>query len=857
MTRLARIVGVSAVAGALALSVTSGVAWASWSADSAPGGAGSAAATSVGTGAKPTVLARAGAVTVSWAAARLTSGDPVEGYLVRRYDAATLVQQTLSAGCAGLRTATACTEDGVADGQWVYRVTPVIGNWSGAEGPASDPVATDSTAPVNTVSVLSVDGNATRSGPTVFYRGVAAGSFTLQNTVLDSASGPASSTTAALAGNSAGWIHDPSTVSSPASGPYVSTFFSWSAGTTSEPTEVVTGRDLAGNSADTALVFVDDSTPPGGGSISYADGFQPGPSVSVTLNDGTDSGAGIARRQLQRSGASLVGGVCGTFTGFADRGPDGPASPYLDTQVENGTCYRYRYVVSDGVGNQSVIGSPDTAEIDSAAGGPALGTAGAFSVLGGTGVANTLATIISGDLGVSPSSSVTGFPPGTVAGTTHAGDPTAAAAQSDLASAYLDATARVPTAQFSGDQNGRTYHPGVFHTAAAFALTGTLTLDGQGDPNSLFVFQIGAALNTAASSKVELINGAQASHVFWSVDGAVGTGALSTFAGTLMAQGAITLGAGAQLIGRALCQGLITLADNDIRFTDALPPVVAIDGGTAAETKDSTPTITGTTDAASGAVVTVGVAGQNLTTEVQGDGTWSVTTAALAAGAHVVTARVRDAAGNAGSATQTLSIEINPDPVLFNAAGSFSVLAGTNVVGTGISALAGSLGVSPGTSVTGFPPGTADEIHAGDEPAAEARFDLVRAYDDALGRVPSSEFSGDQKGKTLHEGVHHTSAAFALSGTLTLDAQADPDAVFIIQIAAALNTAAASRIVLTNGAQASRVFWQVAGATGIGAESSFAGTIMSVGAITVGASAQLAGRALSYGTVTLAENRIG
>ncbi len=846
------------IAISLALMLVAGVAWASWSARSSPGGHGAAAAAAVESGAPPSAVSAVDAVTVTWAASTLSSGAPVAGYFITRYDATTLISRTVATGCAGLITATTCTETGLPDGRWVYTVTPAIGtHWIGTASPMSEPVATDATAPSNTITTTVLTGNAVQAGAAIFYRGLASGSLTLTNAVVDAGSGPASSTTTPLAGNAGGWTHTPSRVTSPPGGPYVSDPFSWSAATTSTPTEVLTGRDAAGNTAATTLSFVNDSIAPSAGTVDYLDGYQPDQSVAVTLTTGIDSGSGIATRQLQRADAQLSDGVCSTFSSFAPIGPDSPASPYTDNQVATGFCYAYRYVVTDQVGNQDVATSTSVAKLDPSAGGPPLGTARSYSVLAGTGVVNTLATTISGDLGVSPSNSITGFPPGVVAGTTHAGDPAAAAAQSDLVLAYNDAAARTPSAGFSGDQNGQTFTPGTYHTAAAFALTGTLTLDGLGDPNALFIFQVDAALNTAAASTMNLINGAQASHVFWQVNGAAGTGASSAFAGTIMAAGAITLGAGTQLIGRALCYGTVTLADNTIRFTTAVPPVLAIDGGAAVETKQAAPTITGTTNATSATTVTVTVAGQVLTSTVQSDGTWSVTAAALTAGTHNVTATVRDAAGNAGTAAQSLTIEINPDPVLLRTAATYSVLAGTNVVGTGTSVLSGDLGVSPGASVTGFPPGTvAGTIHAGDAQAAQAEADLVLAYDDAASRTPSSEFAGDQTGHTFHEGIHHTSVAFALTGTLTLDAQGDPNAIFIIQVDAALNTAASSRVTLLNEAQASHVFWQVAGAAGTGASSSFAGTIMAAGAITLGDGTQLTGQALSYGTVTLANNVI-
>jgi len=200
-----------------------------------------------------------------------------------------------------------------------------------------------------------------------------------------------------------------------------------------------------------------------------------------------------------------------------------------------------------------------------------LGTAGNYSVLGGTGVVNTLNTVLNADLGVSPSNSITGFsPPGIVDGDTHAGDSLAAQAQSDLVLAYNAAAGLTPTGTFSGDQIGATFDAGIYYTPAAFALTGTMTLDGQGNPNAVFIFQVNAALNTAAGTTISLINGAQASNVFWQVNGAVTTGAASSFVGTIMAAGAITVGAGGSIAGRALSFGIVTLAGNLITTPDII-----------------------------------------------------------------------------------------------------------------------------------------------------------------------------------------------------------------------------------------------------------------------------------------------
>jgi hypothetical protein len=205
-----------------------------------------------------------------------------------------------------------------------------------------------------------------------------------------------------------------------------------------------------------------------------------------------------------------------------------------------------------------------------------LGTAGNYAVLGAAaagapGVTNTGFTVLNGDLGDSPSSVVVGFPDGVVHGVTNAGDPQAATAHADLVTAYSAAAQLAPTTTFvGGDQIGQTFYAGVHYSGAAVGLSGTMTLDGGGDPNAVFIFQINAALTTAASTTINLTDGAQAGNVFWQVNGAVTLGATSSFPGTMMANGAITVGAGTSVAGRALAYGAVTLADNTVTVPDTV-----------------------------------------------------------------------------------------------------------------------------------------------------------------------------------------------------------------------------------------------------------------------------------------------
>ena len=192
----------------------------------------------------------------------------------------------------------------------------------------------------------------------------------------------------------------------------------------------------------------------------------------------------------------------------------------------------------------------------SAATGPVpLGTAANFAVLAGSTVTNTGPTTVNGDLGLSPGTSVTGFPPGQVNGTIHAADSVALQAQADLTAAYDDAVASPVTATVPVELGGTTVTPGTYDSAAGtFGITGTLTLDAQGNPDAVFIFQAASTLITASSSSVKLINGAQASRVFWQVGSSATLGTYSTIHGTVMALASITVTTGVTVRGRMLAR---------------------------------------------------------------------------------------------------------------------------------------------------------------------------------------------------------------------------------------------------------------------------------------------------------------
>lgn len=188
----------------------------------------------------------------------------------------------------------------------------------------------------------------------------------------------------------------------------------------------------------------------------------------------------------------------------------------------------------------------------------ALGTAADFVVLASSTVTNVVGagTTVYGDLGVSPGTEVTGFPPGVVTGTVHAGDPTAAQAASDLTTAYNDAAGRTTApVTISGNLGGQTLAPGLYKSTSSLAISsGDLTLDGQGDPNGVYIFQMASTLTTTAGRQIILINGASAGNIFWQVGSSATFGTTSHFEGTVMAEVSITYETGATHNGRALAR---------------------------------------------------------------------------------------------------------------------------------------------------------------------------------------------------------------------------------------------------------------------------------------------------------------
>lgn len=259
---------------------------------------------------------------------------------------------------------------------------------------------------------------------------------------------------------------------------------------------------------------------------------------------------------------------------------------------------------------------------------PNLGVAESFAVLAGTGVTNTGPTVIDGDLGTCPTPAITGFPPGAViGGSMHANDALACEAKADLVIAYNDAASRGPLVSYGGptDVGGSTLLPGVYMSPSSLALTGTVSLDAQGDPNAVFVFQAGSTVVTASNSTVALVNGAQACNVYWQVGSSATLGTGTTFVGSVLALTSITANTNATIAGRLLARNGATTLDSNVI---TVPECAAIPTTTTAGDAPTTTTTVATTSTARVTATTAGVAPS--TTLVSGDRPRGLTTATLA-----------------------------------------------------------------------------------------------------------------------------------------------------------------------------------------------------------------------------------
>lgn len=283
--------------------------------------------------------------------------------------------------------------------------------------------------------------------------------------------------------------------------------------------------------------------------------------------DNTNGPSGVhfdqkASDELARVFRNACGFSCGCPGSFQDGLRDSPISTLLKVILCVDTATQLEISIED------VVVTPDgEVEVDDD---DEAGLFSAllcqFSVLGATTVTNTGLTVLSGDLGLSPGTSVTGFPPGIVLGTQHITDLAAAQAQVELTAAYLDLEGRTGATIVAGNIGGQTLGPGLYKSTSSLAVSsGELTLDGGGDVNAVFIFQIASTLTLTPGRQIILAGGAQAKNVYWQVGSSATLNTTSVFKGSILALTSITVNTGANVEGRLLARnGAVTLESNPV-----------------------------------------------------------------------------------------------------------------------------------------------------------------------------------------------------------------------------------------------------------------------------------------------------
>ena len=377
------------------------------------------------------------------------------------------------------------------------RLTDNVGNVGSSSASAIAKV--DNAGPSNALTLTSISpaGSVLKSGNTIYYRGAqtGGGSFKIRNAVSDPESGAASSQTAALGGSSTGWTHAPSTVATPAGGPFDSNDFAWSQGTTSAPTEVVTGRDAASNAtASATITFANDSNDPTGGALTVNGTAASGGGSSSYDSDGTftigtrsdysetqtATESGLATSTLVRTSASFSSAdVCGAF---------GSPTTIVGNPAQNGLatgCYRYTLTGTDNVGNTTSIQT--TVKVDtsdpsaptltfSALGGgayyPGSGTRVYFNPNAANGTFDLTASSSDSDTGVASY----GFPAGSALGSNWSGSGSGATrTYSYTATATSSGTRSVSATNNAGRSASSNFDPTADSTAPT---GGALTVNG-------------------------------------------------------------------------------------------------------------------------------------------------------------------------------------------------------------------------------------------------------------------------------------------------------------------------------------------------------------------------------------------
>jgi hypothetical protein len=300
-----------------------------------------------------------------------------------------------------------------------------------------------------------------------------------------------------------------------------------------------------------------------------------------------------------------------------------------------------------------------------------LGTAQNFGVLAGSTATNTGATTVNGNVGVSPGTAVTGFPPGVIiGGAIHSNDAVAQQAQNDLTTAYNNIAATPCNVDLTGqDLGGLTLTPGVYCFTSSAQLTGALTLNALGNPNALFLFKIGSTLTTASASSVTVINngGSSCNKVFWQVGSSATLGTGTSFTGDILALSSITFTTGANSNGRALARnGAVTLDGNNVNTCGvSVCPIITVNPATLPN--GAVGTAYSQTVSASGgtAPYVFSLSSGTLPSGLSLNGaTGAITGTPTAAGTSTFTITATDASGCSGSRLYEITIASTGCPVI-------------------------------------------------------------------------------------------------------------------------------------------------------------------------------------------------
>jgi len=386
-----------------------------------------------------------------------------------------------------------------------------------------------------------------------------------------------------------------------------------------------------------------------------------------------------------------------------------------------------------------------------------------------------------------------------------------------------------------------TYTAGVYKIGKAVTLGTTLTLDAQNNPDALFIFKITGAFSAAAGRKILLINGALPKNVYFNIDGAISFGAGAFMKGTFISKsGAIDFATEATLEGRVMTiTGAVSLNHNLVMNIFTQVPFYILKQP---DTSHST-----------GSLTILNPKANKMTYSIDGRD-YSNTTGIftmMSPGSYSVTAKDSLGCISAGSTIKIIpfiNLGINSEFAIFTIVG--------NILNTGNSTqVTGNVGIETGTVDFGNGK-VCGQIHLADSISRIASMDLINLNKDLTNNVSDSTISTTfGYGQVLCPRVYSFGAALVLTGELILDAQGDPNALFIFKIGGALKTAPYSKIILKNGASMCNIYWQVVGAITIEENSEFRGNIVCTGAIILEDNSSLHGRALSIaGAITLEKN---